>query len=76
MHVSYSSANLISDHCMQSDNVIFDMTECTLHYNNDVIEHVSEVNEYLNYILTIHLSFKHLQQAGVLKFHLKCNIIV
>ncbi len=45
MHVSYSSANLISDHCMQSDNVIFDMTDCTLHYNNDVIKHVSEVNE-------------------------------
>ncbi len=44
MYISSLSANLISDHCMQSDNVIFNMTDCTLHYNNDIIEHVSEVN--------------------------------
>jgi len=44
MYISFSSANLISDHCMQSDNVIFDMTDCTLHYNNNIIEHASEVN--------------------------------
>jgi len=44
MHTSFLSANLISDHCMQSDNVIFNMTDCTLCYNNNIIEHVSEVN--------------------------------
>ncbi len=44
MHISSLSANLISDHCMQSDNVIFDMTDCTLHYNNNIIEHALEVN--------------------------------
>jgi len=44
MHTSSLSANLISDHCMQSDNVIFNMTDCTLCYNNNIIEHVSEVN--------------------------------
>jgi hypothetical protein len=44
MHISSLSANLISDYCMQSDNVIFDMTDCTLHYNNNIIEHALEVN--------------------------------
>jgi hypothetical protein len=45
MYTSSSSANLISDCCMQFDNVIFNITDCTLHYNNNVIEHVSEVNK-------------------------------
>ncbi len=44
MHVFSLSANLISDCCMQFNNVIFDITDCTLHYNDDIIEHVSEVN--------------------------------
>ncbi len=44
MHASSSLANLIFNHCMQFDNVIFNMTDCTLHYNNNIIEHVSEVN--------------------------------
>ncbi len=29
---------------MQFDNVIFDMTDCTLHYNNNIIKHALEVN--------------------------------
>jgi len=45
MYTSSSSANLIFDCCMQFDNVIFNITDCTLHYNNNVIEHVSEVNK-------------------------------
>ena len=45
MHISSSSANLISDCCIQFDNVIFNMTDCILHYNNNIIEHASEVNE-------------------------------
>jgi len=44
MHISSLSANLIFDYCMQFDNIIFNMTNCTLHYNNDIIKHVSEVN--------------------------------
>jgi len=44
IYISFSSANLISDCCIQFDNVIFNMTDCTLHYNNNIIEHVSEVN--------------------------------
>ncbi len=52
MHVFSLSANLISDYCMQFDNVIFDMTDCTLHYNDDIIEHALKVNRlfqlYLN----------------------------
>ena len=45
IYVSSLSANLISDHYIQSDNVIFNMTDCILHYNNNIIEHASEVNE-------------------------------
>jgi len=44
MHVSSSSASFIFDYCMQSDNVIFNMTDCTLHYNDNIIEHVLKVN--------------------------------
>jgi hypothetical protein len=45
IHIFSLSANLISDHCIQSDNVIFNITDCTLHYNNNIIKYVSEVNK-------------------------------
>ncbi len=45
MHVSSLSANLIFDYCIQFDNVIFNMTDCILHYNDNIIEHVLKVNE-------------------------------
>ena len=45
MYIFSSSANLISDCYIKFDNVIFNMTDCTLHYNDNIIEHVSEVNE-------------------------------
>jgi len=45
IYVSSLSANLIFDHYIQSDNVIFNMTDCILHYNSNIIEHASEVNE-------------------------------
>ncbi len=44
MHTFSSSANLISNCCMQSDNVIFNMTNCTLYYNDNIIEHALKVN--------------------------------
>ncbi len=44
MYVFSLLANLISNYCMQFDNVIFNITDCTLHYNNNVIEHVLKVN--------------------------------
>ena len=44
MYVFSLLANLISNYCIQFDNVIFNITDCTLHYNNNVIEHVLKVN--------------------------------
>ena len=45
MHISSLLANLVSDCCMWFDNVIFNMTDCTLHYNDDIIKHALKVNE-------------------------------
>jgi len=44
MHVSYSSANLVSDCCMHIDDISFDMCDCTLRHKNNVIEYAFEVN--------------------------------
>jgi len=45
MHVSDSSANLVSDHCMHVDDIFFDMRDCIIcHKNNNVIRYASEVN--------------------------------
>jgi len=45
MYISSLSANLVFDYCMWFNNVIFNMTDCTLHYNDDIIEHALKVNE-------------------------------
>ncbi len=44
MHVSDSSANLVSDCCMRVDDISFDMHDCTLCHKNNVIKYASEVN--------------------------------
>jgi hypothetical protein len=61
---------------MQSDNVIFNITDCTLHYNDNIIEYAQKSTDYFSYILIIHLSFTHLLQAEILRFCLKCNTVV
>lgn len=45
MHTSTSSANLISDCCMCVSDITFNMCDCTLHHNDNIIEYASEVNE-------------------------------
>jgi len=52
MHALYSSANLIFDHCMRTDDVFFDMRDCTLSHKNNVIKYTSEVNR----IFQLHLN--------------------
>jgi len=44
MHVSDSSANLIFDCCMHTDDISFDMCDCILRHKNNVIEYAFEVN--------------------------------
>jgi len=51
MHVSDSSANLIFDCHMRIDGIFFDMRDCIICHNNNVIEYASEVNR----IFQLHL---------------------
>jgi len=51
MHVSDFSANLISDCHMHTDDIFFDMCNCTLCHKNNVIEYTSEVSR----IFQLHL---------------------
>jgi len=51
MHASVSSANLVSGRRMRAGGVSFDMRDCTLRHNNNVIEYASEVNR----IFQLHL---------------------
>ena len=44
MHASDSSANLIFDCCMHTDDISFDMCDCILRHKNNVIEYAFEVN--------------------------------
>jgi len=44
MHALYSSANLVFDCCMRTDDVFFEMRDCTLSHKNNVIKYTSEVN--------------------------------
>jgi len=44
MYTSSLSANLTFNCCIQFDNVIFNMTDCTLHYNDNIIKHALKVN--------------------------------
>jgi len=44
MHASDSSANLVFDCCMRVSGIFFDMCDCILCHNNNVIEYASEVN--------------------------------
>jgi hypothetical protein len=46
-----------------SDNVIFNMTDCT-YITTIILLNMLKVNDYFSYILMIHLSSTHLQQAG------------
>jgi len=52
MHVSDSSANLVSDCCMCVDDISFDMCDCILCHKNNVIRYTFEVNE----IFQLHLN--------------------
>jgi len=52
MHVSDFSANLVSDYCMHTNDIFFDMCDCTLSHKNNVIEYASEVNK----IFQLHLN--------------------
>ncbi len=51
MHVSVFSVNLVFNHCMCADDVSFNMCDCTLHHNNNIIRYTSEVNR----IFQLHL---------------------
>ncbi len=45
MHASDFSVNLIFDHHMHTDDIFFNMHDCTIHHkNNNVIEYTFEVN--------------------------------
>jgi len=44
MHVSDSSANLVSDCHMCVSGISFDMCDCILRHKNNVIKYASEVN--------------------------------
>ena len=76
MHISSLSANLISGYCMQSDNVIFNITDCTLHYNNDIIEHVLKVNRLFQLHLDDSPQFYTFAASRGFRFHLKCDTVV
>jgi len=51
MHASVFSVNLISDCCIHVSGVSFNMCDCTLHHNNNVIEYAPEINR----IFQLHL---------------------
>ncbi len=51
MHASVFSVNLISDCCIHVSDVSFNMCDCTLHHNNNVIEYAPEINR----IFQLHL---------------------
>ncbi len=52
MHVSVFSVNLIFNCYMHADDVSFNMCDCTLCHNNNVIRYTSEVNR----IFQLHLN--------------------
>jgi hypothetical protein len=51
MHAPVFSANLVSGRCIRTGGVSFDMRDCTLRHNNNVIGYASEVNR----IFQLHL---------------------
>ncbi len=70
MHAPVSSANLVSGRRMRAGGVSFDMRDCTLRHNNNVIGYASEVNGIFSYTSTIHPSLMPLRLIVGLKYHL------